>query len=138
MPQKRAIELEQEDPVTERGDGELLIPIRPIFLIRAMCRTFGMEVNMARAFAPLATRVLLEHGLPLPGAAKQPSAEGEAGEAQQRGVALWQGRARAVVALWMVLAVVAFASLFAALSTTDWLRASAFAEANGLRDGWLL
>jgi aarF domain-containing kinase len=46
--------LRKEDPVLARGEAALLLPFRPIAIIMAMCRTFGVHVHMARAFLPVA------------------------------------------------------------------------------------
>ena len=50
--------LRKEDPVLARGEAALLLPFRPIAIIMAMCRTFGVHVHMARAFLPVARNVL--------------------------------------------------------------------------------
>ena len=55
---KRIRALEREDPVIGRGEAALLLPFRPIALTRACCKTFGVSVDIARAFAPLAREVL--------------------------------------------------------------------------------
>lgn len=55
---KRIRALEREDPVIGRGEAALLLPFRPIALTRACCKTFGVNVDIGRAFAPLAREVL--------------------------------------------------------------------------------
>ena len=59
---KRLRQLRKEDPVLARGEAALLLPFRPIALIMAMCRTFGVHVHMAKAFAPIARQVLGAEG----------------------------------------------------------------------------
>ena len=43
--------------------SELVVPLRPVVLIRGLCQLFGVRVDMARSFAPLARSVLEDAGV---------------------------------------------------------------------------
>lgn len=51
---------EKHDRLLHRGDGQYVVALRPIILIRALCVTMGMRIHMAEALAPAAQRMLAE------------------------------------------------------------------------------
>ena len=73
---ERGRTLQLHDPMTSWAtDSDLVVPLRPVVLIRSLCQLFGVRVDMAQSFAPIARTVLVEAGVTPAVAPKPPDGQ---------------------------------------------------------------